>query len=356
MTTPSAAINADLVRLEHADSLQLSEALKSLLDRGEALDRVVAILERKIDEGAYVLSDQLAALIGHTKSASLYAKTREQLFKDDWALLSLYKKLYPDPDIEKHLATRLYEIASNDGEPRRRYIIDAMRDVGTTVVLPTLEAILFDQATNLKVKQMIVQAFESTGVSSIDAVLATFETGSRKNFLTSVIAARATIKERGSAAAKNASTTTGQTQFEHEEIEQKAELQNAVSARERAWHYLEGDPIVAVFFTRQGAEALGKHLYRFLGHEQGGKPAKKMTLEELLTPVRNSDAPDIFKHSLQTIQLFGNFASHGQDDQSKYLNRNIAESLLKLYDEALKMYRTWLQDKKSVTVITPRDN
>src|SRR5436309_14243402 len=99
MTAPSAATNADLVRLEHADSLQLSETLKSLLERGEALDRAVVIVERKIDEGAYVLKDQLAALIGHTKSASLYAKTREQLFKDDWALLCLYKSLYPDPNI-----------------------------------------------------------------------------------------------------------------------------------------------------------------------------------------------------------------------------------------------------------------
>jgi hypothetical protein len=349
MTTPSPATNADLVRLEHADSLQLSETLKSLLERGEALDTIVAIVERKIDEGAYVLNDQLATLIGRTKSASLYAKTRKQLFKDDWALLSLYKSRYPDLDIEKHLTTRLYETAPNDAEPRRRYIVDAMRDVGTAVVLPTLEAILFDQTPSLKVKQMILQAIESSGVFSADAVLATFETGSRKNFLTSVATAIQAIKERGNIAAERASITGGQLQFEHQEIEQKAELQNAESAREQAWHHLDGDPIVAVFFARRGAEALGKHLYRFLGHERGGKPAKKMTLEDLLMPVKNSDAPDVFKHCLQTVQLFGNFASHDQDDQSKYLNKNIAESLLRFYDEALKIYRTWLLDKKSVS-------
>ncbi len=86
MTPPSLQTNADLVRLEHADSLQLSETLKSLLECGEALDRIVAIIERKIDNGARVVNDELAALICHTKSASLYAKTRQQLFKDDWAL------------------------------------------------------------------------------------------------------------------------------------------------------------------------------------------------------------------------------------------------------------------------------
>lgn len=347
MTTLSPQANADLVRLEHADPLQISETLKSLLDRGEALDRVVAIIEVKIDNGAYVVNDQLAALIGHTKSASLYAKTRQQLFKDDWAQLCLYESWYPDPDIEKTLSTRLYEIAPNDAEPKRRYIVDAMRDVASEIVLPTLEAILFDHTPSLKVKQMILQVIESAGVFSVDALLEKLEAGSQKDFLTSVAAAIAAIRKRGSATAETASKIGGRAQLEHEEIEQRGDLQNAESAREQAWYHLERDPIVAVFFARRGAEAIGKHLYRFLGHERGGKPAKKMTLEDLLTPVRNSDAPDVFKHCLQTLQLFGNFASHDQDEQCRYLTKNLAEPLLKLYDEALSIYRTWLHDKKS---------
>jgi TIR domain len=185
LTAPSPKTNADLVRLEHADSLQLSETLKALLERGEALDKVVAILELKIDNGAYVEIDQLAALIGQTKSASLYAKARQQLFKDDWALLCLYKSRYPDPDIEKTLYTRLYKIAANDAEPMRRYIVDAMRDVGSEIVLPTLEAIL-DQ---------------------------THKAGSRKDFLTSVETAIAAIKERGSATGETVSKTTEQAQL-----------------------------------------------------------------------------------------------------------------------------------------------
>src|SRR5438309_2516240 len=143
------------------------------------------------------------------------------------------------------------------------------------------------------------------------------------------------IKERDSATAKTASEAGKQAQLKYEELAQSGDVQNAESAREQAWYHLERDPTVAVFFARRCAEAVGKHLYRFLGHERGGKPAKKTTLEDLLTPVRNSNAPDVLKHCLQTLQLFGNFASHDQDEQCRYLTRNIAEPLLKLYDEAM---------------------
>jgi len=115
-----------------------------------------------------------------------------------------------------------------------------MHDVGTAIVLPTLEAILFDHTPSLKVKQMILQAIESAGAFSADALLATFEAGSRKNFLASVATAIEAIKERANAVAERASITGGQIQFEHEEIEQKADLQNAESAREQAWHHLDG--------------------------------------------------------------------------------------------------------------------
>ena len=118
----SPATNADLVRLERARDIELIDTLKSLLDRGEALDTVAAIVERRIDAGTYVISEQLAALIGRTKSASLYSKTKEQL-KDNSALLALYKSGYPDPDIEKELTTRLYEAAPIDGDIWRQRLL-----------------------------------------------------------------------------------------------------------------------------------------------------------------------------------------------------------------------------------------
>jgi len=329
--------------------MELVDTLKSLLDRGEALDKVAAIVERRIDAGTNFINDQLAALIGRTMSASLYAKAKEELHKSNSALLTLYKSGYPDPEIEKQLTTRLYEAAADDGNIWRREIVRAMRDVGTPAVLPMLEAILFDQTPTLKVKQMIAQAIETSGVRSGEAFLATLEAGARKQFLESVAAAIEAIRARDDSTAGSASTSGAKNQAEQENIQQKDELHIADSWSAAAWTQLASDPIVAMHKARCGAEALAKHLYRFLGLEKNGKPAKKMTLEELLLPINKSDAPEVFKRCLHAIQQFGNFSAHDQDDEFKYLNKNIAEAVLRLYDEALSIYRSWLLDKKSVS-------
>jgi len=205
MTSPSPETNADLVRLEHADTYHLGKILSSLLERGEAFDRVVEIIERKIDSGHYVVDDPLADVIGLTMSESVYVKTRQQLFRSYSALLRLFKSGYPDPEIEKTLCTRLYKIATDDAEPWRRFIAEALGEVGTEIALPTLEAILFDHAPSVKVKQMIAQAVESAAVFSAEALLTKFEAGSRKSFIETVAKAISAIKGRGSAFEKNVS-------------------------------------------------------------------------------------------------------------------------------------------------------
>jgi hypothetical protein len=119
------------------------------------------------------------------------------------------------------------------------------------------------------------------------------------------------------------------------------ELRNAERARQQARRYLQTDPTVAIMCLRRGAEAMGKHLYRLLGHEKNGKPARKMMLDELMKPIRDSDVPDVFKLCVQTIQVFGNFANHDQDDQAHHVTEHIAAPILMLYNEAFEMYALW---------------
>lgn len=340
--SPSAQTNADLVRLEHASGQKLEETLEVLLDRGEALDKTAEIVERKMESGVYIPNARLAELIGLTKAGSLYLRARSQLCKDNWALLTLYKNHYPYPEVERLLCERLYEMASNDAEPQRGYIVDAMRDVASVVVLPTLESILYDHAPSLKAKQVIAQAIDFVGVSSLEGFLVIKEADSRKRFIESVMAAVMAVKKRVSEANE---LITDNLKPAFSAQSKTGELQNAVAAREQAQRYLEKDPIVTVMCVRRGAEALGKHLYRFLGHERKGKPARAMTLEELLKPVGDSDVPEVLKHCLRTLQLFGNFAAHDQDAQCRYLTESIARALLAIYDNAMSIYLEWLERK-----------
>jgi hypothetical protein len=41
------------------------------------------------------------------------------------------------------------------------------------------------------------------------------------------------------------------------------------------------------------------------------------------------------------LQLFGNFAAHDQDEQSRYLTKDVATAMLALYEQAQTIYGEW---------------
>src|SRR5207249_10169066 len=133
-------------------------------------------------------------------------------------------------------------------------------------------------------KQFIVEAMESVDHFNSDALLAKFEMRSREQFLTSVAKAIEAIKDRDSASPHTSELGKERNEHQGQVVEEMEDLRNVESAKTQAWSYLDKEPVVAVFFARRGAEAIAKHLYRVLGHERSGKPAKKMTLEDLLLP------------------------------------------------------------------------
>jgi hypothetical protein len=173
------------------------------------------------------------------------------------------------------------------------------------------------------------------------------EAKSRARFVKRVALAIEDIKARAAGTTESMVPKTKVVQEKEEVTERVDEKSNANRNRTQAKRYLDEDPEVAIVFLRRGAEALAKDLYRRLGNERNGKPARKMMLEELLKPLRDSDAPELFKLLVQTFQLFGNFAAHDQDDQSTYVTKEVASALLSLFDEAIVIYEAWLAKKPS---------
>jgi hypothetical protein len=90
-------------------------------------------------------------------------------------------------EMDSKLCNRLYKIASDDAQPLRRYIVDAMREVGSEAILPTLEAILFDLEQSAIIRP-----------ASSD-LLASLEEKSRAEFLRSVAVSIGDIKSRAAA-------------------------------------------------------------------------------------------------------------------------------------------------------------
>jgi hypothetical protein len=203
-----------------------------------------------------------------------------------------------------------------------------------------LEAILFDLKPTVRIKQILADAMKVPDDEHPQEfghpLLYQLEASSRAKFLESVALAIDAIRRRNITAEK-ADAEDAQS----DALRQVDDTNNAQRAKEQVIRYLDDDPLLAVMLMRIGAEALAKDLYRHLGHEEKGKPARKMMLDELLKPVKDSDAPEVLKLIMQALQLFGNFAAHHQGEQSKYLTRDIASAVLALYEQAQAIYGEW---------------
>jgi hypothetical protein len=180
-------LNALLFRLQNADKLSLNDKLEPLLSYSEALNElVIPIVMEKLEAGNYVLSQHLASLIGQTESVVLYNKVKRQIYSDLSALVVLYILNYPDKEIEEYLGKKLYELALEDGEPRRRMIVEAMENVGTTKLLPLLKAIEFELAHEPNRRP----------TNDAEQFVQHFENESRKEFIAALDRTKSAIKAR----------------------------------------------------------------------------------------------------------------------------------------------------------------
>jgi len=161
--------------------------------------------------------------------------------------------------------------------------------------------------------------------------------------LQDVLVAIDAVEER----AKSKPSGGGLTAAAHETKPEFDDASNAQRFKVEANKYLGVAPGIVVHFVRKGAEALAKDLYRHLGLEKGGRPAKRMMLEELISHLKQAKkthAPDLLQIFLQTFQAFGNFASHDQDGDETYLTNDMAEPIYKLYCQALILYGNWQKE------------
>jgi len=136
--------NALKIRIQNSDCNEFNEVLEEILTCQDDLESFVPIVSEKIIAGQYVNDDYLVRLLIKTKDLVLYQKVKPQLWKNPWRLLELYKGRFPDENIETKFCNVLYEIKEKDDSCLRSCIADVIREIGSTKVFPTLDAIDFD--------------------------------------------------------------------------------------------------------------------------------------------------------------------------------------------------------------------
>lgn len=320
----STSHNAILGRLQHADWKIIGQTLEEALETDCRRDAISLIIERRIASGTYVINKPLARLIVEGRSSSLYDKVRDQLGSDVWSLITLYQGKYPDPKIEEKLCNDLYKIALNDAEPARVYIVDAMRDVASPNVLPTLEALASDLAPSAKVLEVFSEQLDPLGAMQANA---------RIKFAMRLATAIDNIRLRQEDSSFDLPSfiSSGSDGKEQDLL---------IVYRLKAQSYLDTEPENSINWIRKGAEAIGKRWYRALIADKKGVPARKMQLEELIKNLRELKAPDMLIHYLVTLQPLTNYGSHDQDgEQTINLTKDVVSPLLAIYGQAVAFHQ-----------------
>ena len=305
---------------EHANGPELGRAILEAAEAGEDLRSLQEVITRRLKAGLVLRSEVIAHVLAQAPNKELWDVGWPELRRDLWSILILYRAHYSKIEIEKSLCQQLYQIAESDGDPRRRYIVDAMADVGTSAALPTLNAIL----AKLTPRALVARNFGNNLGG-----LATLEGWATASFVVRIVEAIDSIDARRAAnpSAKEDWPSSG-------DIDRAA----ANTWLDKAHGFEDSEPEVAIFLVRKGAEALAKSWYRALGLEQASsKDAKSLMLEDLIKRIEKAGAPGILIRLLKTCQPLSNFSSHDQDGENEQVTAKMASTMISVLEQGLQI-------------------
>jgi hypothetical protein len=98
-------------RLTTASSIELGDTVDEVVKLGSSVpEELVNALAQRIEQGTYVESGAVASVVAASRNRRLFEAARQHLVKDTAALITLIRGDIPDPDIEKRLRDKLYNV------------------------------------------------------------------------------------------------------------------------------------------------------------------------------------------------------------------------------------------------------
>lgn len=314
-----------LLKALKSNGLVRLEALEKLAAQKDIGDDAIFVVLDQLERGTPFASDSLTKIVIKAGSEPLYVAAKAALFRDHWALIELHRHEFSDPAIEARLCEILCDIAHVNHDPIRRYIVESLRDHGSSASVPALKEILFDLLPTRDVKKIFADALERIGTVDIDSLYQLTETRSLQEFIVLIDAALIAIQQRAACATFLCDSTSssapmsclsdgGDTQ--DEVIKRVLEHQN------KSWEYLDQDNESALNRARKAIEAICKEVYRLKGLENNNKSAKDLSknFDDLIRTLEKKGLPDLIILAIRNIQSHGNFGSHDQDGPTRDLS------------------------------------
>lgn len=142
------------IEIKHFDSLRLNDILEEVISKKEFPEELEEEVVKKLRNGNYIISETLGKIIILTKSEELYRLGIENRILGDWEYINLFGAGFKVDEIEEILEDLLFKIYQNDGDIRRRYIVDNMGKVGGERSLNLIEMLLDELTVTLPIENI----------------------------------------------------------------------------------------------------------------------------------------------------------------------------------------------------------
>ncbi len=276
----------------------------------------------------------------------LFKSMDEKHHASGFELAELYKLGYGGDELERRLCKDLYDVYLGKGVQLYGHILDAMSKRGGTESLEMLQIIKFELDPILKTKQIVVDSIETQineGESlSAENTLNLIECRWLRDFTDAINAAIKSITphcvESTKATEPNITEViqTNTKDSDEADTDKSPNHQRKLKIQRyllKAKELLPDHPPESLNNSRKAAEAICKDLIEesYQCDTSGKlKPSKGFnSLEDMLKEViRRRLTPSHIDKYLGSIQSFGNFASHDQDDDPESITREMAQSIL----------------------------
>ncbi|GAB1232648.1 hypothetical protein UT4_11140 [Ferrigenium sp. UT4] len=296
---------------------ELLDATNKILELGVANHEVADAILKAINAGRYFPLETIAKIAGQSKSKELYGAVKDSLVSDKFSLLELHKQNYPDSKIEELLCDELYRVVADDSWAYslvyRKSVVESLRDHGTLLALPVLEALLYELTPKLQVQKVLSDAIPK------------IEIDCEEEFVNLLRAAIHSIKNRDKQPLQFG--TNDKVVEDVLEYLQKAKDQLCREELDEA-----------LGTARKAAEAISADIYTRQNIIEA--PGKTLNLQQRIEAIKPY-IPDLIYSHLKALQVFGNIGSHHRDENKPKPTDATVKAVLTQLEELLELFKNF---------------
>lgn len=338
----SIADKALLIRIQNKDN-KLQTLIVTVLRTMDVSDRVLEALDHRIASEWITWGDVLPYLQKHSRN-KLFEVYSERFPPNHFDAAELFKMGYGKEYFEDRLCKELYDTSKGKGLGMYTYIFEALSEYGGPKSLEMMEVIKYELYSVMKTNRIVADAISDTFSEekgfSVGELKQLIDAKFLSDFFPRLDSAIELLRLRGIQLPDESPNDENISIQQHSGRNKRVKFYMKKTAELLPMH-----PSEALNNMRKAAEAICKDVLD-AAFQAGSNPNRKpaaafSSLEDMINRMRKDGLiPSSIENCLSSLQSFGNFASHDQEEDPQNTSVEMAESTLQHLRTLVEWYET----------------